>query len=159
MDDAAWERFERRRAGIEEAAELLRAGRVTAAVAAHAQALSPHVGEPWLLAVRDPRAFDLDLVDFLPELAALSPDWVESAVLDARYSGYVARAERQAARAGRSETLRIPEGFDYGSVEGLSTESREKLEAIRPATLGQAARISGVRPSDAALLMVRLGRG
>lgn len=181
VDDAAWERFEARRTGIEEAAELLRIRKVTAADAVRAAALSPpspeaqralslsppqaqsplvpHVGESWDRAVRDPRAFDLDLVGFLPELSALSPDQVETAVLDARYAGYAAREARQAARLGRSEDQRIPEGFDYRTVEGLSTESREKLEAVRPLTLGQAARIPGLRPSDAALLMVRLARG
>ncbi|NLJ46434.1 MAG: tRNA uridine-5-carboxymethylaminomethyl(34) synthesis enzyme MnmG, partial [Treponema sp.] len=181
VDDAAWERFEARRTGIEEAAELLRIRKVTAADAVRAAALSPpspeaqralslsppqaqsplvpHVGESWDRAVRDPRAFDLDLVGFLPELSALSPDQVETAVLDARYEGYAAREARQAARLGRSEDQRIPEGFDYRTVEGLSSESREKLEAVRPLTLGQAARIPGLRPSDAALLMVRLERG
>ncbi|HRY80016.1 MAG TPA: tRNA uridine-5-carboxymethylaminomethyl(34) synthesis enzyme MnmG [Spirochaetia bacterium] len=183
VDDAAWERFEARRAGIEEAAELLRTRKVTAAHAARVEALSPeqatervlsppppgvprapsplapHVGESWDRAVRDPRAFGLDLVDFLPELSALSPDQVETAVLDARYEGYAAREARQAARLGRSEDQRIPEGFDYRTVEGLSSESREKLEAVRPLTLGQAARIPGIRPADAALLMVKLARG
>ncbi len=168
VDDRAWERFEARRAGIEEAAELLRTRKVRQGDAARAEALSleralsplaPHVGESWDRAVRDPRAFGLDLVDFLPELAVLSPDRVETAVLDARYAGYLAREERQAARLGRSEDQPIPEGFDYRSVDGLSVESREKLEAARPLTLGQAARIPGIRPSDAALLMVRLARG
>jgi tRNA uridine 5-carboxymethylaminomethyl modification enzyme len=181
VDDEHWERFEARRAGIEEAAELLRTRKVSARDAERAEALSPpsleaqralslsppqalspltpHVGESWDRAVRDPRAFDLDLAVFLPELSALSPDRVETAVLDARYEGYAAREARQAARLGRSEDQRIPEGFDYRAVEGLSTESREKLEAVRPLTLGQAARIPGIRPADAALLMVRLSRG
>lgn len=173
VDDLAWERFQARQAGIEEAAELLRTRKVSPRDAERAEALSPpppadpralspldpHVGEPWDRAVRDPRVFGLDLFAFLPELSALSPDQVETAVLDARYAGYAAREERQAARLGRSEDLRIPEGFDYRSVEGLSMESREKLEAVRPLTLGQAARIPGIRPADAALLMVRLARG
>ena len=184
VDDQVWERFEARKAGIEEAAELLRTRKVTAenarvaerlgsnklgfTDASAAQALSleralsplaPHVGESWDRAIRDPRAFDLDLAAFLPELSALSPDQVETAVLDARYEGYAAREARQAARLGRSEDRRIPEDFDYQAVEGLSAESREKLEAIRPMTVGQAARIPGIRPSDAAVLMVRLERG
>ncbi len=159
VDDGTWERFEARRKGIEEAAELLRTRKVTASDAARALSpLAPHVGESWDRAVRDPRAFDLDLAAFLPELAALSPDLVETAVLDARYEGYAAREARQAARLGRSEDQRIPGDFDYRTVEGLSAESREKLEAARPLTLGQAARIPGIRPSDAALLMVRLSR-
>ncbi|NLJ46227.1 MAG: tRNA uridine-5-carboxymethylaminomethyl(34) synthesis enzyme MnmG [Treponema sp.] len=173
VDDLAWERFQARQAGIEEAAELLRTRKVSPRDAERAEALSPpppadpralspldpHVGEPWDRAVRDPRVFGLDLFAFLPELSALSPDQVETAVLDARYEGYAAREARQAARLGRSEDLRIPEGFDFRAVEGLSVESREKLEAVRPLTLGQAARIPGLRPSDAALLMVRLSRG
>jgi len=158
VDDATLERFERKRAGIDEAAELLRSRKVSASDVAREPLLGPHTGESWLHAVKDPRAFALDLAAFLPELACLPGEWAEAAVLDARYEGYVAKQERQIARAGRSEALRIPDAFSYDAVDGLSVESRQKLEAVKPRTLGQASRISGVRPSDIALLMVKLTR-
>jgi tRNA uridine 5-carboxymethylaminomethyl modification enzyme len=158
VDDAALARFERKREGIAGAAELLKNHRVSASDAAREPLLSPHIGEPWFLAVKDPFLFDLDLSVFLPGLTALPGEWAESAILDARYAGYVARQERQVARASHSESLRVPEDFDYASVEGLSVESREKLKAVKPRTLGQASRISGVRPSDIALVMIKLTR-
>jgi len=58
----------------------------------------------------------------------------------------------------RSERLRIPEDFDYLAVRGLSSEAAQRLSSARPLTLGQAARLSGVRSADAALLMVALSR-
>ncbi|HSV55649.1 MAG TPA: tRNA uridine-5-carboxymethylaminomethyl(34) synthesis enzyme MnmG, partial [Magnetospirillaceae bacterium] len=158
VDDAAWERFELRRAGIEEAAALLRGRKVGAADVAVARVLAPHVGFPWEKAVRDPGTSGLDPRDFLPCLAALPRDRTDSAILDARYSGYAARAARLAARLGRYGDLRIPESFDYRTVEGLSAESREKLKAARPATLGRASALPGVRPADAALLFALLSR-
>jgi tRNA uridine 5-carboxymethylaminomethyl modification enzyme len=56
----------------------------------------------------------------------------------------------------RMESRRIPESFEYGSVRGLKNEAREKLQRIRPETIGQASRISGVDPSDISLVLVRL---
>ena len=64
--------------------------------------------------------------------------------------------EKRVEKMQRMENFRIPENFDYGKIAGLSTESRQKLEKIRPITLGQASRISGIRQSDVMLLMVYL---
>lgn len=158
VDDEAFARFERKREGVAEVTELLRTRKVSAPDAEREGALVPHRGESWLTAVRDPRAFSVDLAAFLPEWTSFPPEWASSALLDARYSGYVAKEERQAARSKGAESARIPGDFDYSTVDGLSEESREKLNKVRPLTLGQAARISGVRRSDLALLMVRLSR-
>lgn len=78
-----------------------------------------------------------------------------------RYAGYLEKEARVAARMADLEGTLIPEGFDYGSVSGLSAESRQKLQRFRPRSLGQALRISGVTPTDVQLLsvMVRAGRG
>ena len=54
------------------------------------------------------------------------------------------------------EGIRIPEDFDYDAIDGISSESREKLKAVRPTSIGQASRISGVRPSDITVLLVYL---
>jgi tRNA uridine 5-carboxymethylaminomethyl modification enzyme len=150
------ERLERRRAGIAEIGELLRQRRVSRDEADGDAALAPHVGEAVLDTLRDHRVSG-GARRFLPGLAELyPPDWIETAELDARYAGYEAKEARLAARIGRSESLRLPERLDYLSVEGLSAEAAEKLSAVRPATLGQAMRVPGVRSSDAALLLVRL---
>ena len=73
-----------------------------------------------------------------------------------KYEGYLKRQEREIARFEKSESVAIPEDFDYDSVDGLSQESREKFKAIRPRNVGQAGRISGVRVSDIAVLQVAL---
>ena len=75
---------------------------------------------------------------------------------EAKYSGYISQQERQVARLREAERRRIPEGFCYTGVPGLSTEVQQKLERVRPETLGQAGRIPGVTPAAIAVLDVYL---
>jgi len=82
-------------------------------------------------------------------------DW-EEAKLDAKYKYYIERQDRRVEKLHKMENAHIPADFDYGSIPSLSAESRLKLEKIRPVTLGQANRISGIRNSDIMLLMVYL---
>ena len=89
----------------------------------------------------------------LPALDAAVREQVET---EMRYAGYIERQRRQVRRLERMEAHVIPEGFDFASVQSLSNESVEKLLAVSPATLAQAARIPGVSPTDVAVLMVRL---
>ena len=76
--------------------------------------------------------------------------------IDLKYAGYVRRQEELVRKMGRLDTCAIPEEYDYASVHSISLEAREKLSLIRPGTLGQASRISGVSPADIAVLMVLL---
>lgn len=76
--------------------------------------------------------------------------------LDVKYEGYLRRQEEEVELFNRREAMAIPSDFDYDAVVGLSSESREKLKQTRPASVGQATRISGVRVSDIALLMMAL---
>ena len=76
--------------------------------------------------------------------------------LKVKYEGYIQRQDRAVERFTKMEGIRIPEDFDYDAVDGISTESREKLKAVRPASIGQASRINGVRPSDITVLLVYL---
>ena len=76
--------------------------------------------------------------------------------LKIKYEGYIQRQDRQVERFSKMEGIRIPEDFDYDAIDGISAESREKLKAVRPASVGQASRISGVRPSDITVLLVYL---
>ena len=87
------------------------------------------------------------LVQLWPDLGAVPPDIAEQLTIDARYEGYLGRQQRDIAAYRRDEALELPEDLDYTAVGGLSNEVRQKLEAHRPATLGQAARISGVTPA------------
>ena len=76
--------------------------------------------------------------------------------LKVKYEGYIQRQDRAVERFTKMEGIGIPEDFDYDAVDGISTESREKLKVIRPTSIGQASRISGVRPSDITVLLVYL---
>lgn len=83
-------------------------------------------------------------------------DVIETCFLDLKYSGYLKRQEKEVERIKKAEELVIPSDFDYDGVIGLSNESKEKLKKIRPHSLSQAERISGLRVSDIALLSVHL---
>lgn len=74
--------------------------------------------------------------------------------LDIKYAGYLKRQETEASKFDKSEKIAIPEDINYDEIDGLSSESREKFKLIKPTNVGQAMRISGVRVSDAALLMM-----
>lgn len=86
------------------------------------------------------------------------PAVVEQLEIRYKYAGYIKRQEEAAAKFAQGEAKRIPEDFDYAAVPGLSLEVREKLIQVRPRSLGQAARISGVTPAALAILMVYLKR-
>jgi len=88
----------------------------------------------------------------------LPPEVIQQVEIHFKYAGYLARQETEIDRYRAFEEKQIPNGFDYSSVPSLRAEARQKLKQIQPATLGQAARISGVSPSDISILMVWLKR-
>ena len=101
----------------------------------------------------------LDTVaDEVPELKSFDKSVLYQVELDIKYSGYIQRQERQVQRHLKMEKIVIPPDFDYDALDGLSSEAVEKFKAIRPKSLGQAGRISGVRNSDMAVLMVVLSK-
>ncbi len=89
---------------------------------------------------------------------ALPPGLLAQAESDVKYEGYVRRQDRQVQRFRSMEERRIPASFDYAAATGLSAEAQEKLSRIRPLSIGQASRISGVRPADIAVLLLHLQR-
>jgi tRNA uridine 5-carboxymethylaminomethyl modification enzyme len=93
-----------------------------------------------------------------PELAALAPDIADQLEIDARYAGYLERQERDIAAFRRDEALLLPPDLDYAAVGSLSREIRDKLTLGRPATLGAAARISGVTPAALIALLKHVRR-
>jgi tRNA uridine 5-carboxymethylaminomethyl modification enzyme len=100
-----------------------------------------------------------DLILEIPALGSFDDAIRYQAELDIKYEGYISRQQRQVDRYARMERIAIPDDFDYDAISGISSESREKLKSIRPVSIGQAGRISGVRTSDLAILMVVLSRG
>jgi len=85
-----------------------------------------------------------------------SPSIWEQVETDLKYEGYIKRQEDAIVRAGRAESTSIPDSVDYADVRGLRVEARQKFANVRPATLGQAGRISGITPADIALLTIHL---
>lgn len=83
---------------------------------------------------------------------------VEQAEILLKYEGYIAREEEVALKLSRLEEVSIPASMDYSSMKSLSSEAKEKLSKIKPVTIGQASRVSGVSPSDISVLLIHLGR-
>lgn len=100
------------------------------------------------------RIEDLSLLD--PVLAAADRDTLHRVEMEVKYEGYIVRQKEQVERHRRLEEKLIPERVDYQQIRGLSREAREKLALIRPRSIGQAARISGVSPADISVLLVHL---
>jgi tRNA uridine 5-carboxymethylaminomethyl modification enzyme len=76
--------------------------------------------------------------------------------VEAKYAGYIERQEREIAKHAKQESLRLPADIDYGAVDGLSNEARQRLLQARPVTLGQASRLEGMTPSAVSLLLIHL---
>ena len=114
---------------------------------------------PLLRLVKRP---ELDLATCLrlagEEVAAAPPAVLEQIEIAHKYAGYLKRQAEMAQKMAQWEEKRIPEGFDYDAVPGLSNEIRQKLKEVRPRSLGQAGRMSGVTPAAVALLMVYVRR-
>ena len=106
--------------------------------------------------VRRPRLTYADLAPFDPERPALPPEVVREAEISLKYAGYIDRQLRQVEEMKRLEGYPLPADLDYMSIHGLRMEARQKLQEIRPTSLGQASRVSGVSPADVAVLMVYL---
>ena len=88
----------------------------------------------------------------------LDPEILEQAEIQVKYSGYIEKERTNAEKLHRLENIRIPDNFDYDALKSLSYEAREKLKKIRPVTISQASRISGVSPNDISVLLVFMGR-
>ena len=144
VDEEAWGRLQDKERAIAELSDFLRTHR--------------HEGdslETWL------RRTEIDwagLTRLHPALAQMPirPEVLEQVVLEAKYSGYIGRQAAEVERFRKMESRPIPPHFDYAGVFQLRAEAREKLQRARPATLGQAGRISGISPADLAVLLIYL---
>ncbi|WP_276368215.1 tRNA uridine-5-carboxymethylaminomethyl(34) synthesis enzyme MnmG [Chryseolinea sp. H1M3-3] len=91
-------------------------------------------------------------------LESYSPEVLQQAEINIKYESYIEREQHNALRIGSLESYKILEDFDYDRVKALSSEAREKLKKVRPETVGQASRISGVSPADVSVLTIYMGK-
>jgi len=101
---------------------------------------------------------ELPQVKDFADAQQLSKEVLENTEIEIKYAGYIEKEKNNADKLNRLEDIRIPENFNYDKLTSLSFESREKLKKIRPTTLSQASRISGVSPADISILLVYMGR-
>ena len=106
--------------------------------------------------LRRPQVSYEDIAPFDAERPALSKAVTEEVLIQVKYAGYLARQEKQVAEFKKEESRKLPETIDYENIAGLRLEARQKLSQIRPMSIGQAGRISGVSPADIAVLLIWL---
>jgi tRNA uridine 5-carboxymethylaminomethyl modification enzyme len=138
VSDARWQRFVAKREAIERGRKML--------------ARRPDLAR----IIRRPESTLADVLPSLPELAALPAEARLQVELDAKYEGYIARQEEDVVRVRKLEGTELPPDLDYRTIQELRFEAREKLAKVRPRSLGQAGRISGVNPADLTVLVIHL---
>ncbi len=166
VDDDHWRRFTDKERALQTMVEALaqHTVRPDAATRETLQAMGaaiPHKAVTLGELLRQPNLAMTDLVPFWPEGEALMrqhPDAAVEAETMAKYAGYLARQDALVARSRFHDAVALPEDLDYAAVHGLSREVVEKLGAVRPRTLGQAGRISGVTPAALSCLEIHLKR-
>jgi tRNA uridine 5-carboxymethylaminomethyl modification enzyme len=165
VDDARWDRFNRKRDAIAREQHRLAAVRLGPRIVSDSEALrvcgQELEREYSLLELLKRPAVSYVALMTLPGAGEDCGDPVvaEQVEIQAKYQGYIERQRDEVARNEAFDMLRIPEDIDYALVRGLSTEVSQKLALQRPETIGQAARISGVTPAAISLLLVHLKRG
>jgi tRNA uridine 5-carboxymethylaminomethyl modification enzyme len=163
VDEQRWERCQKNADALETSTELLRSRKVPGIneqeASSAAAALRPHAGDNLARALTDSALNFADLAPYVPELADYPGEWLERTGLDIKYAGYIEKEQRAAGRTAKMDAIKLDPALDYDAISGLSAESKEKLRVVRPLTVGQAARIPGVRQGDIALLMVLAKKG
>ncbi|MDA9368206.1 tRNA uridine-5-carboxymethylaminomethyl(34) synthesis enzyme MnmG [Flavobacteriaceae bacterium] len=104
---------------------------------------------------------DMQKIDFVTSYINkhdLDHEVLQQTEIQIKYAGYIAKEKNNANKLNRLEGIKIPEGFDYSKLKSLSYEAKEKLSAIKPVTVSQASRISGVSPNDISVMLVYMGR-
>jgi tRNA uridine 5-carboxymethylaminomethyl modification enzyme len=167
VDDARWRQFEAWQRALAAARHRLATLSVTgtpavndalarlgsAAIESRRVTLAELLRRPEL----DAHAVELVACAAGHDRGAASPSVAERVEIELKYDGYLKRQEADAARMSRSDAVAVPDDLDYALIPGLSREVVEKLQAIRPRSVGQASRISGVTPAAVAILMTHIG--
>jgi tRNA uridine 5-carboxymethylaminomethyl modification enzyme mnmG len=159
VSDARWAKFTAKRDAIEAALHLLETTKLTPDAATEGR-----LADAGLLPLRTPmnlaallrREGSYDVLARIFDLPILADDVKEEVEITVRYDGYIRKQREQIARMERLERRRIPEEIDYAAITSLRLEAQEKLAAVRPHSIGQASRISGVSPADVSVLLVYL---
>ena len=107
--------------------------------------------------------FDINSTDILHtdnpmEISSYRNEIIEAVEIEIKYEGYIRREKQLADKLHRLDVIRLPQNFNYQSIQSLSTEARQKLSAIRPSSIAEASRIPGVSPNDISVLLLLLGR-
>jgi len=169
VDDSSFERMKKKAKGTEDIKKLLRkeglspedanpilerqeSSPIKQQVKATSIITRPNVG------MNEIFEMDQELKNKASLIDDLEGEIIEQAEIQLKYEGYISREEDVAEKMNRLEKVKIPDDIDFKKFSSLSSEAVEKLEAIKPATIGQASRISGVSPSDISVLLVFLGR-
>jgi tRNA uridine 5-carboxymethylaminomethyl modification enzyme len=97
-----------------------------------------------------------DVIRMMGEELKFNDDMSNQITIETKYQGYINKAYKEAGRMLKFEDWKIPENINYNDIFNLASEAREKLDKVRPLTISQASRISGVNPSDVAILLVYL---
>jgi tRNA uridine 5-carboxymethylaminomethyl modification enzyme len=101
-----------------------------------------------------------EIAKFIPELEGFSLDeqTIEEIEIIAKYEGYIIKQIKEAEGMAKLDAMKIPDDFDFLNMDGLALEARSKLNKVRPLTIGQASRISGVNPADISILILNIKR-
>lgn len=142
VDETRWQRLQQKEAAVARCKQLLEEHRIGDV------SLEKHL--------RRPEVEWAEVAAQVPDLAGASDEVAQQVSYDIKYAGYIARQDVQVARQQRMAEKTIPATFDYTRINQLRTEAREKLARVRPVTLAQASRISGITPADVALVLAHL---
>lgn len=164
VGDAEWEQFERRQNRLAQEKSRLERTMVKPLDAENQwleEMQTAQIKDAISLAalLRRPELRYHKLIERYPADVELSVQEAECVEVELKFSGYLKRQQEEIERMRRMETVRIPQHFEYARITGLSVEVTQRLEQVRPETLGQASRISGVTPAALSLLAVHLKRG
>ncbi|MGQ7243906.1 tRNA uridine-5-carboxymethylaminomethyl(34) synthesis enzyme MnmG [Salinicola sp. V024] len=160
VDDHRWSAFETKREKIEQESARLRSTWIQPKTEA-GECVAEKLGQPLsheyslMELLKRPELTYADVASLKGEPVSEEPV-AEQVQIEAKYEGYIARQQDEIDRLRRHEATPLPESLDYARVEGLSTEIRQKFEQVRPETLGQAGRISGVTPAAVSILLIHL---
>lgn len=142
VDDRRWNRWQQKSQESDQIRQILGAKRIE--------------NQPAEKFLRRPEIQWEDVVERIPALAEFDSEVSQQSAWDIKYAGYVSRQQQQVERMQRLAEKRIPDSLDYELIGHLRTEARQKLARIRPVSLAQASRISGITPADIALLMAHI---
>ena len=160
ISDERWNEAQRRQAAADAEIARLEATLVDAATLRaffESKGLPPVTGLHLADLLRRPEFDYDDIAELDPDRPALPPKVVTTAQATIKYAGYIKRQISEVNRRQHLENMKLPSDLDYTEIRGLRIEARQKLSALRPATIGQASRISGVSPADISVLMIWLG--